>query len=199
VEEASDAHVISASIDEPGRFGAIFDRHATSLHRYVVRRLGPFEAEAMVGDVFRIAFEKRSTYDVSRPNARPWLYGIATNLVAKHRRGEARRIRAVARLAAQRLPATDLADGVTGAVDADLLWPRVAEAVASLPEPERDALLLHVWEGLSYEDVADALGIPVGTVRSRLHRARGRIRELTDGRGREHANTDSRNPGRIGS
>lgn len=199
MEEASDADVIAASLDQPAQFGAIFDRHATSLHRYFVRRLGPFEAETMVGDVFRIAFEKRCTYDGSRPNARPWLYGIATNLLAKHHRSEARRIRAVARLAAQRLPALDLADGVSDVVDADSLWPRVAEAVSSLPEAERDALLLHVWEGLSYEDVADALGVPVGTVRSRLHRARGRIRELTDGRGREHANTDSRNPGRIGS
>jgi RNA polymerase sigma factor (sigma-70 family) len=199
VEEVSDADVIAASIEQPAVFGAIFDRHATSLHRYFVRRLGPFEAEAMVGDVFRIAFEKRSTYDLSRANARPWLYGIATNLLAKHRRGEARRIRAVARLAAQRLPVTDLADGVSGVVDADSLWPRVAEAVASLPEPERDALLLHVWEGLSYEDVAAALGVPVGTVRSRLHRARGRIRELADVSGGEHANTERRNPGRIGS
>jgi RNA polymerase sigma factor (sigma-70 family) len=199
VEEASDADVIAASLDRPAAFGALFDRHATSLHRYFVRRLGPFEAEAMVGDVFRIAFEKRRTYDVSRPNARPWLYGIATNLLAKHRRGEARRIRAVARLAAQRLPAIDLADGVSEMVDADSLWPRVADAVASLPETERDALLLHVWEGLSYDDIADALCVPVGTVRSRLHRARGRIRELTDASGREHANTDSRNPGRIGS
>jgi RNA polymerase sigma-70 factor (ECF subfamily) len=75
----------------------------------------------------------------------------------------------------------------------------VAEAVSSLPEAERDALLLHVWEGLSYEDVADALDVPVGTVRSRLHRARARIRELTASSGREPANTERRDPGRIGS
>jgi RNA polymerase sigma-70 factor (ECF subfamily) len=134
----------------------------------------------MVGDIFRIAFERRSTYDLERPTARPWLYGIATNLVARQRRGEARRLRAVARLAAQRVPATDLADRVSVEVDAAAVWPRVVEAVTALPEPERDALILHVWEGLSYDDVAGALGVPIGTVRSRLHRARERLRDLDD-------------------
>jgi RNA polymerase sigma-70 factor (ECF subfamily) len=200
VEDESDAAVITASLDSPVRFGAIFDRHATVLHRYLVRRLGPDEAESMVGEVFRIAFEKRDTYDVDRPTARPWLYGIATNLLAKHRRREARRIHAVARLAAQRVPPLDLADGVSGVVDAAEMWPRVAAAVTALPEPERDALVLHVWEGLSYEEVADALGVPVGTVRSRLHRARGRLREPASVSGREEdENIDSRDPGRIGS
>jgi RNA polymerase sigma-70 factor (ECF subfamily) len=200
VEDESDAAVIAASIDSPVSFGAIFDRHATVLHRYFVRRLGPDEAESMVGEVFRIAFEKRGTYDLARPMARPWLYGIATNLLAKHRRREARRLHAVARLAVHRLPQLDLADGVSGAVDAAGLWPRVADAITALPEPERDALVLHVWEGLSYEDVADALGVPIGTVRSRLHRARGRIRELAGVSGREQDNNiESRDPGRIGS
>ena len=200
MEDESDAAVIAASLDDPASFGTIFDRHATVLHRYLVRRLGPDEAESMVGEVFRIAFEKRDRYDLERPTARPWLYGIATNLLAKHRRKEARRIHAVARLAAHRLPPIDLADGVSGAVDAAGLWPRVADAVTALPEPERDALVLHVWEGLSYEEVADALGVPIGTVRSRLNRARGRLRELADaGGGEENDNTHSRDAGRIGS
>jgi RNA polymerase sigma-70 factor (ECF subfamily) len=200
VEDESDAAAIAASLDEPASFGTIFDRHATVLHRYLVRRLGPDEAESMVGEIFRIAFEKRHHYDLERPTARPWLYGIATNLLAKHRRKEARRIHAVARLAAHRLPPIDLADGVSGAVDAAGLWPRVADAVTALPEPERDALVLHVWEGLSYEEVADALGVPIGTVRSRLNRARGRLRELADASGGEaNDNTDRRDAGRIGS
>jgi RNA polymerase sigma-70 factor (ECF subfamily) len=152
----------------------------------------------MVGEVFRVAFERRHTYDVERPTARPWLYGIATNLLAKHRRREARRLRATARLAAQRLAPVDMADGVSGAVDAAEQWQRVAAAVTALPEPERDALILHVWEGLSYQEIAVALGIPIGTVRSRLNRARGRIRELTGGRGEEH-DENSRDAGRIGS
>jgi RNA polymerase sigma-70 factor (ECF subfamily) len=200
VEEESDAAVIAASLDVPARFGAIFDRHATVLHRYLVRRLGPDEAESMVGEVFRIAFEKRATYDLERPLARPWLYGIATNLLAKHRRGEARRIHAVARLAAQRLPALDLADGIGQAVDAAVAWPRVADAVTALPEPERDALVLYAWEGLSYEEIAVALAVPIGTVRSRLNRARARLRELAAPSGTEHDESmQGRDAGRIGS
>ncbi|MEY2421795.1 MAG: hypothetical protein QOI95_1862 [Acidimicrobiaceae bacterium] len=200
MEDESDAAVIAASLDSPVRFGTIFDRHATVLHRYLVRRLGPDEAESMVGEVFRIAFEKRASYDLQRPTARPWLYGIATNLLAKHRRREARRIHAVARLAAHRVPPLDLADGVSHAVDAAEMWPRVADAVTALPEPERDALVLHIWEGLSYEEVADALGVPLGTVRSRLNRARGRLRELAGvSGGEEDENIESRDPGRIGS
>ncbi len=201
VEGDSDAEVIAMSLDEPARFGVIFDRHATVLHRYLVRRLGPDEAAAMVGEVFRIAFEKRSTYDpAQRSMARPWLYGIATNLLAQHRRREARRIHATARLAAQRLGPVDHADRVSDVLDASELWPRVAQAVTSLPEPERDALLLFVWEGLSYEEIGDALGVPVGTVRSRLHRARQRIRELAGPSGRERdEDTERGDAGRIGS
>ena len=91
----------------------------------------------------------------------------------------------MARLAAERLAPIDPADGVADAVDAAGRWERVAAAVTALPEPERDVLVLHVWEGLSYDDVADALGVPVGTVRSRLNRARRRLRELaTAQRGR---------------
>jgi DNA-directed RNA polymerase specialized sigma24 family protein len=131
VEDESDAAVIAASLDDPVRFGTIFDRHATVLHRYLVRRLGPDEAEAMVGEVFRIAFEKRDTYDLLRPVARPWLYGIATNLLAKQRRREARRIHAMARLAAQRLSPVDDADRVSAVVDASRHWQRVAHAVMS--------------------------------------------------------------------
>ena len=181
----SDADVIVASLQQPVRFGAIFDRHATVLHRYLVRRIGPDDAEGMVGEVFRIAFERRHTFDASRETARPWLYGIATNLLARHRRSEGRRLRAVARLASQRRAPPDPAVGVDDALDAARRWERVVTVVTALPEAERDALLLHAWEGLSYDDVADALGIPVGTVRSRLNRARRRLRELTEPSGEQ--------------
>jgi RNA polymerase sigma-70 factor (ECF subfamily) len=198
VDDESDAVVIAASIDEPVRFGAIFDRHATVLHRYLVRRLGPADADSMVGEVFRVAFERRHTYDLERPTARPWLYGIATNLLAKHRRREARRLHATARLATQRLAPIDLADRVSGALDASGQWQRVAAAVTALPVPERDTLILHVWEGLSYQEIADALGLPIGTVRSRLNRARGRLRELTAASGGV-TDENTRDAGRIGS
>jgi RNA polymerase sigma-70 factor (ECF subfamily) len=185
VEPDSDAVRIAASLDEPASFGVLFDRHATVLFRYLVRRVGVDDADALLGEVFRVAFEKRATYDCTRPNARPWLYGIATNLLARHRRTEMRRIRATARLRARQGPADDPAEAVAASVDAQDLWPRVADALALLPAEERDALLLFVWEELSYQEIAAALDVPVGTVRSRLNRAREHLRELRGASGRE--------------
>jgi RNA polymerase sigma-70 factor (ECF subfamily) len=181
----SDAAVITASLADPGRFGAIFDRHATIVFRYLVRRVGVDEAESLLGDVFRVAFEKRADYDAERPNARPWLYGIATNLLAHHRRTEARRIGATARLLARRPAGDDTSDQVVERLDAEALWPHIADAVAALPEGERDALLLFAWEELSYDEIACALEVPVGTVRSRLNRARETLRELRAATGRQ--------------
>jgi len=184
VEECSDAEVIAASIADPPCFATLFDRHAGVLFRFLVRRVGRDVADELLGDLFRIAFERRHVYDTTRPNARPWLYGIATNLLAKHRRTEARRLRATAQLAAARLPPDDAVEGVEAAMDVRRLWPRVTDAIAALPDGERDVLMLYAWEELPYEEIAAALGIPVGTVRSRLNRARGRLRKHTTTKGR---------------
>src|SRR6476619_3488161 len=92
----SDASVIEASIADPAAFAAIFDRHAASLHRFLARRVEPANADNLLGDVCRVAFERRTTFDTARDSARPWLYGIATNLIARHRRSEGRRMRAMA-------------------------------------------------------------------------------------------------------
>jgi RNA polymerase sigma-70 factor (ECF subfamily) len=132
--------------------------------------------------VVRIAFERRDSFDPGRTGdgARPWLYGIATNLAAKHRRREIRRVHAVARLAADRDAPLDPADDVSAEIDATERWRVVAEALARLPQPELDVLVLYAWEQLDYADIAAALGVPLGTVRSRLHRARRHLRELTE-------------------
>ena len=173
-----DSVVIAASISDPERFGIVFDRHATALFRYLVRRVGVDQADPLLGDVFRVAFERRSTYDFRRPDARPWLYGIATNLLAHHRRGEARRVRAMGRLLGGQPPLEDPSEAAVSAIDAESLWSRVAHAITELPDSERDCLVLFVWEELSYDQIAVAMGVPVGTVRSRLNRARLRLREL---------------------
>jgi RNA polymerase sigma factor (sigma-70 family) len=183
----SDAEVIGRSLGEPEAFGLIYDRHAATLLRFLGRRAGAKVAEELVGELFRIAFERRKTYDASRASALPWLYGIGSNLLLKHRRGEARRLRASARMAA--------AGGVAyrgasaAALDARLLFPRVADAIESLPHSEREVLLLFAWEELPYESLAEALELPIGTVRSRLNRARARLRELLEpnGKGRERS------------
>src|SRR5881296_357811 len=173
-----DAEVIGRSLDEPAAFGVIYDRHAATLLRLLCRRVGAGVAEGLVGELFRIAFERRKTFDGSRASALPWLYGIGSNLLLKHRRGEARRLRASARMAA----ADEAADrrASAGALDARLLFPRVADAIEALPDGEREALLLFAWEDLSYQSVAEAFELPIGTVRSRLNRARRRLRELLE-------------------
>src|SRR5438874_3222263 len=142
MHSVSDAEVIAASLDEPAHFGALFDRHAAVLFRYLVRRVGPDEADTMLGEVFRVAFERRQSFDVERLDARPWLYGIATRLLARHRRTEARRIGATARLLSRRAPQDDPTERVAARIDAADLWPDVADAVAALPAGERDALIL---------------------------------------------------------
>src|SRR3954470_7426093 len=122
VGEESDAEIVTASLTDPRQFAALFDRHAGLLFRFLVRRVGRDTADELLGETFRIAFERRGTYDPTRPNARPWMYGIASNLVAKHRRAEGRRLRATARLVESK-PVDMIADAVAGDVDARELWP----------------------------------------------------------------------------
>ena len=179
----SDAEVIGRSLGEPEAFGLIYDRHAATVLRFLGRRAGAKVAEGLVGELFRIAFERRKTFDASRASALPWLYGIGSNLLLKHRRSEARRLRASARMAAD----SGRADGraTAAALDARLLFPRVAGAIEALPDDERAALLLFAWEELPYQSVAEALELPIGTVRSRLNRARAHLRELLEPKGKK--------------
>jgi RNA polymerase sigma-70 factor (ECF subfamily) len=171
----SDAEVIRRSLGEPEAFGLVYDRHAATLLRFLGRRVGAGVAEGLVGELFRIAFERRKTFDGSRASALPWLYGIGSNLLLKHRRGEARRLHANAQMAVREAPDKRAS---AAALDARLLFPRVADAIQALPDGEREALLLFAWEDLSYQSVAEALELPIGTVRSRLNRARAHLREL---------------------
>jgi RNA polymerase sigma factor (sigma-70 family) len=172
-----DAEIIEGSWREPERFAELFDRHAAHIHRYVARRLGGQAAGDLVAETFLAAFGKRRRYDLDRRDARPWLYGIATNLVGQHRRDEVRRYRIL--LAVPPEPAEACpADRVAAHVSAQALRRPLAAAVADLSAGDRDVLLLVAWEQLSYEEVAAALRIPVGTVRSRLNRARKKIRAV---------------------
>ncbi|MEY2470086.1 MAG: hypothetical protein QOF21_2784, partial [Actinomycetota bacterium] len=195
----SDAEAIAASAGDPTHFGALFDRHATTLYRYFLRRVGPNDADELTGELFRVAFERRQSYDAARPDARPWLYGIATNLIARYRRTAFRRDRAVARLN----PSPDLSDEqterATDSIAASQLLPEVQSAIADLPDGERDALVLFAWEDLSYDEIAAALDVPVGTVRSRINRARGRLRELNPASGEQltHADVFTRQKERL--
>lgn len=176
----SDAAVIEQSWDRPDLFAAIFDRHFAEIHRYLARRVGGRAADDLAADVFLTAFTHRRRYDVARNCARPWLYGIATNLISSHRRQEARYFRALSRAEAQPGWEADedrLADRVSAAATRPLL----ASALAELSPGDRDVLLLVALAGFGYPEVAEALGIPVGTVASRLSRARRQLRAALGG------------------
>lgn len=171
----SDAAEIELSLRHPERFAVIFDRYAGQIHRYAARRLGPAAADDIVADVFLIAFRHRSRYDTSQASARPWLYGIATNLISRHRRSEVRMYRAMARTGLDPVVEPD-ADRVANSVSAAAAGQQLATALAQLSTGDRHTLLLVAWADLSYEEVATALDIPIGTVKSRLHRARTKVR-----------------------
>ena len=175
VRPATDADVVEASIADPAGFATLFDRHATAIRDYLARRVGPQPAEDLTGETFLIAFSRREDYDLAHQNALPWLYGIASNLVRERRRAEVRQLRALARTGVDDVLA-DHAESVSAKVTAQASTRVLAGALARLTAGERDVLLLMAWAGLSYDELAAALDIPLGTVRSRLHRARTKVR-----------------------
>lgn len=179
-----DAAVIERSWHEPEAFAVLYDRHAAPIHRFAGRRLGGQLADDVTAETFLAAFRRRQRYDLGRPDARPWLYGIAANVIGKHRRAEVRMLRAFARTGLDPLagPQADgYADRVDSRVSAAAAQRDLAAALAGLAVGDRDALLLIAWADLSYEETAAALGIPVGTVRSRLNRARRKVRAALGG------------------
>ena len=177
-----DAAIVAASVDEPEHFAALYGRYAGQLYRYAYRRVGAEHAEDVVADTFVAAFRRRDSYDSARPDARPWLFGIATKEIARWHRAEAARYRAFARSGAA--PDEDgMADAVAEAVSARAAAPALTEALASLAPGDRDVLLLAAWGELTYEQIATTLEIKIGTVRSRLHRARRIVRAHLRSRG----------------
>jgi RNA polymerase sigma factor (sigma-70 family) len=171
-QPSSDADVIRVSLSEPDSFVAIFERHFEPIYGYLTRRAGVDAGSELASEVFTAAFAQRARYDLSRVDALPWLYGIAANLLRRRRRREGRQLRAYARAPLDR--ATE--PGFGGQSD-----PVLATALAALKPPDREVLLLFAWADLDYGQIAEALRIPVGTVRSRLNRARRQLRTaLTD-------------------
>jgi RNA polymerase sigma factor (sigma-70 family) len=169
-----DASAILASLDEPTAFVPIFQAHYDELHGFLRRRLGIELADELASEVFSQAFRTRRRYDPSRGSVRCWLYGIANRLITQQRRAEARRTRLAELPGASDAP---LDEQAIAHADARALRPVLARALGSLSRDDRDALLLFAWAGLSYEEIAYALHVPVGTVRSRIHRARRQLQD----------------------
>lgn len=175
----SDADIIAASRRDPEAFEQLFDRYWPGLHAFCCSRAGA-AGEDLAAETFWVAFDKRARYDLGYPDARAWLYGIATRLLQHHFRHGQRQAAAIER--SGRLLQHPERGGAATKLERRLLGPEVAAAVDGLTDEERDALLLWAWGDLQYSEIARALEIPVGTVRSRLNRARQRVRDYLNER-----------------
>ena len=169
VAASSDADCLARSLNEPTAFELIFDRHFGAVHRYLHRRAGRDLADELTAETFALAFSRRGSCRASG-SVLPWLYGIATNLLHRYRRTERRQLHAYSRSGVDRWAAYE--DEADARVDGSSLDARLAGALAAMRPRERDALLLYALADLSYEEVALALDVPIGTVRTWLHRAR---------------------------
>jgi RNA polymerase sigma factor (sigma-70 family) len=180
----TDAEVIAASLASPLAFEVIFDRHFAAVSRYLRRRLSFPVADELAAEVFTTAFRSRRSYDLDRRDALPWLYGIAANLLRRHSRDELNELQAYARTPVEAVAADDPLDELMRRV----VEPALAQALAGLEPRDRDVLLLFAWASMSYDDIAFALELPIGTVKSRLNRARGLLRAALVPHGEEAVN-----------
>ncbi|MHB9856065.1 RNA polymerase sigma factor [Streptomyces krungchingensis] len=169
-----DEDLLVRAVREPAAFEPLVDRHSAALHGYLVRR-APTAADDLLSEVWLQAYATRHTYDIARGPARGWLFGVARNVLARH-------WQAVSRAAGGPLPPYETSVGdpwqaVDQRLDAAAVGTELRGALAGLPDQERELLLLVAWEQLTPTEAAAVVGIPAGTARSRLHRARARLRD----------------------
>lgn len=174
-----DDQIVAQSVGDPNRFGVIFDRYFVTIHGYLSRRLGRSRADDLAGEVFRVAFEARARYDSARGEVRPWLYGIANNVLRRHLRDGERAERAWARVTLHMDHTTD--ERLEDQLDAQLLAVRLQQSLDRLMPVDREALMLFAVEQLTYAEIGVVMATPIGTVRSRISRARSHLRDQLDG------------------
>ena len=165
---ATDADLLRSAA--PGDFETFVERHHDAVWRYAVRRLGPTDADEIVNDVFMTVHRRRDRYAPTRPDARPWLFGIATNMIRRHRRAETRALRALAVSGVDPVVPDEPLDRVAFSAE-------IATALATMRPRQRDVLFLYGVAGLTLDEIAIAIDAPVGTVKSLLHRARAHAAE----------------------
>jgi RNA polymerase sigma-70 factor (ECF subfamily) len=171
----TDAELWRAAERDPEAFGELYERHARSVFAFCARRTGDLTlAEDLTSVVFLEAWRRRRSVQPHGSSALPWLLGTANNVVRNQRRSLRRHHAALSRLSVNGASPSG-EDEVIGRVDAQRTLSAALRAIDGLPPEQRDAVNLVLWSGLSYEDAAQALGIPVGTVRSRVARARTRL------------------------
>jgi RNA polymerase sigma factor (sigma-70 family) len=178
-EQAPDAMLAAGFGRDPQLFTSVYERYFHAIYRYVAGRLDVQVADDIAAETFLVAFGQRDRFDPGRGSLRAWLFGIATNLVARHRRAEARHYAALAR-AAPEPTAGSHESRVVASVAAAGMRAQLARALAGLSPGERDVVLLVALGQLSHQEVAQALGISSGTVGSRLSRARAKLHQVID-------------------
>jgi len=173
---SSDSEIIRRSLGEPRLFADLFGRHSRVIGAYAARVVGPHAAEDILSETFLTAFRRRKSYDHSRESARPWLLGIASRLLKRHHRDQVKQLKAYAAMAATHTHVShDESESASERVDAHARVQALETRIAALSANDRETLLLYAWGDLTYEEIALALGIPVGTVRSRLNRVRRKL------------------------
>lgn len=172
----TDGEAIRDSLTRPEAFEPVFDRHYNSIYKYLARRVGPDVGGELASEVFAVAFAQRDRFRSDAQDARPWLYGIAANLARRQARTWRRSRRAGQRSVGGNVIWLDPAP--EDRIDAQGMRQVLISAMAQLRSSEREVLLLHALTDLSYREVAEALAIPIGTVRSRLARARRQVRDF---------------------
>ena len=173
---STDSEIIERSLDEPGAFSEIFERHARPVGGYIRRRIGADAVDDVLSETFLVAFRRRDIFDRRWDSARPWLLGIATTVVKSHRAAEARQWRAFEASASAGAVDAEMPHAAADArIDAGAALGALIPRIAALAPKDRDTLLLHAWGDLTYEQIALALGVPIGTVRSRLNRVRRKL------------------------
>lgn len=175
-EKLTEGELIRRSVDDPDLFSEIFTAHYSAIFGFVSAALGRHLAEDIAGEVFLRAFRDRHRFDPTYESARPWLYGIASNLIQDHLRQQARQYRAYQRTGLPDIAETSFEDEVASRADAAEAAPVLQAALMALRAEEASVVLLYVTEDRTYQEIADILRIPIGTVRSRLSRARQALR-----------------------
>ena len=181
VDNRSDRALWDAAVaGDPEAFGVLFERHARSVYNHCFRRTASWaDAEELMSSVFLEAWRRRHEVRPHASSARPWFLGVANNLLRNHRRSHRRQGAALARLAVGAECTPDVADDVAGRLADEAQMARVLALVSQLPQRDQEVLALCAWSELSYQEAAAVLDVPVGTVRSRLARARRRLAELS--------------------
>lgn len=173
---STDSEIIRRSLDHPPAFAQLFDRHAAAVNAFASYRVGRHAAEDVLSETFLVAFRRRADFETAAESARPWLLGIASRLIRRHRAVEAKHWRAFAAVVTREEPSSEGGvDEAMARVDAARAVQSMRTRIAALAPQDRETLLLYAWQGLTYEEIGEALDIPVGTVRSRLHRVRRRL------------------------